>query len=79
MVWPHDRLQRERARRFQAQHAPPGVVQKERLQMNNNFESEALKKIDEGKTAKLGRTADCMKESKENAYERENSYQSGRA
>jgi hypothetical protein len=47
--------------------------------MNNNFESEALKKIDEGKTAKLGRTADCMKESKENAYERENSYQSGRA
>lgn len=31
--------------------------------MNNNFESEALKKIDEGKTAKLGRTADCMKES----------------
>lgn len=31
--------------------------------MNNNFESEALKKIDEGKTAKLGRTADCMKKS----------------
>lgn len=31
--------------------------------MNKNFESEALKKIDEGKTAKLGRTADCMKES----------------
>lgn len=31
--------------------------------MNNNFESEALKKIDEGKTARLGRTAECMKES----------------
>ena len=30
--------------------------------MNNNFESEALKKIDEGKKAKLERTAECMKE-----------------
>lgn len=70
MVRPHDRLQRERARGLPAQHDPPCMVQNKKLQMNNNFESEALKKIDEGKTAKLGRTADCMKESKENTYER---------
>lgn len=42
MVRPHDRLQRERARRFQAQHAPPGVVQKERLHMTLHHKDAAL-------------------------------------
>lgn len=42
MARPHDRLQRDRPGRFQAQHAPPGVVQKERLHMTLHHKDAAL-------------------------------------
>ena len=63
MVRPHDRLQRNRPGRFQAQHAPPGVVQKERLHKMTDTQTQALAKIDEGaKAAGFGRVADAMKD-----------------
>lgn len=63
MVRPHDRLQRNRPGRFQAQHAPPGVVQKERLHKMTDTQTQALAKIDEGaKATGFGRVADAMKD-----------------